>query len=54
MILPNDLVNLILEFAVWTPLDMCYEAAKWREIPEYDSAGLYGQLPNVDVDLPMW
>jgi len=52
--LPDDIVRLILEFVAWSPLDMWYDAAEWHECPEFDPAGLYGQLPHVSVDLPMW
>ena len=54
MFLPNDIRDLIFTFVAWTPLDAWYEAAEFWEVPEYDSAGLYGQLPNVSADLPMW
>jgi hypothetical protein len=54
MFLPLDIQNLIFEFVVWTPLDTWYDAVAFRIVPEYDSAGLYGQLPNVCTDLPMW
>ena len=54
MILPDDIRSLIFEFVAWSPLDVWYEAAWVREVPEYDSGGVYGQYPHVSIDLPMW
>jgi len=48
--LPRDLANLVLSFlknpvVPWDAFDM------W--VPEYDAAGNYGHVPQVDTGLPM-
>jgi hypothetical protein len=50
---PHDLAILICAFAKPMPLPFNYWSL-WKEVPEYDSKGIYGHLPMCSTDLPGW
>ena len=55
MFLPDDIRRLIFAFLpVWSPFDGSLFDGTWRDVPEYDTLGVYGHVPMVSADLPMW